>query len=1238
MVVSMLETAVLFFLITTLWIAIRRRASPQLGFVLFFLVLLKPLVPVSYYLPDSLTQSLPRNLWVHFSIDGLPPAILQRDFANEPTNLRPQGNRSLTDDQRVQSPKQNISASSPSNAVLDAAAKSPVLLDKISTDDQQKSNVVGSDSDSKPHTVMAAISRLSFASWFMLAWLTGLLVMCSMFVRSHYRFAALLRRGIDCRNEDVACDITSDVSQRFRTLLAKLADRGVLPDHVCVRLSNEVSIPCVAGMIRPTILLPTPLVQNCRDEELEWILLHEIAHVARYDLPIMLVQRIGFWLQYTNPFVWLANRRLAEFREYACDDCALAWSGIDPITAGQAFLRVVSASAGQHPPFRTALRLASYSPQSARKNRLSRLLSARPVREKLGRCDWLLIVVVGLLLLPNWRLASSPVTATEPVSVQQPADAADANQDQPGVSTPDQALSPFELLVVGPDQQPIPHVVIEVRGREKIPVERIKIGSLERENAYSTRIKTDEQGRLRLQLPSKRSPAFSIMHPGYGPYWIEWGNDPRPENFTAELDAGVSVGGIIVNEAGQPIVRANVSLRIEFKKRRGDSKPLSVGDTPQTDQDGRWRFDNIPANLGTFAVEIRHPEYASLVKSLAASDYTLAEQQGPTEKLVMTEGLVVTGKVVDHLGAPIAGALVRTKHLNDLRQAVTNEAGEYRLTGCKPEVAPLVVSAKDKAFDMRFVDLDTNLEPVDFVMQPGGHVRVRVIDQDGNPVPRATVFFQGWREPVFRYFEFQNVNWIADENGVWEWNEAPLDEFKADIGHRNGMGLSNQAMKAREEVYLFQVHPRLILSGKVIDARTKAPLTNFQVTPGVRDDSGQIFWADVATFTAVEGRFEYPPDRDYPAHMVKVQAAGYATATSREVMSHEGRVELSFELEPSPGIQAQVLTPAGEPAAGAYVALGTADTQIVIKNGEFARGSTLAPQTRTDEQGRFQFPEQTGDYQLIIIHPSGFADFQQRTSNPDQAPAPIRLTAWAEIEGTYQIAGQPAAGIGMSISSDAMDSQVPGLARIVSSHETVTDQQGRYRFSRVFPGAGSVGRNVQRVVGQGAAEVTSSIHKRAVFAAGESTRIDFEGSGAILTGHLIPEREVAPRVWRFVDISIRVDREVGLPPLPLGFADLAAEAKAQGIEQWLTTEAGKTWYAAEHPPSYQVTVDREGRFQVEDMLSGNYVLQVSTHGAETSVHRRNYKFSIPDDAVAGRQSVDLGEIAVTVSSPAGTPN
>ena len=93
---------------------------------------------------------------------------------------------------------------------------------------------------------------------------------------------------------------------------------------------------------------------------------------------------------------------------------------------------------------------------------------------------------------------------------------------------------------------------------------------------------------------------------------------------------------------------------------------------------------------------------------------------------------------------------------------------------------------------------------------------------------------------MFKYFEFDHVSQYADENGVWVWNEAPLDEFKADICPPDGMQLELQPLIARAGEYVFRTPPALVISGKVVDAETKAPIKRFRVVPGSDRMTGDV--------------------------------------------------------------------------------------------------------------------------------------------------------------------------------------------------------------------------------------------------------------------------------------------------------------------------------------------------------------------------------------------------------------
>lgn len=97
------------------------------------------------------------------------------------------------------------------------------------------------------------------------------------------------------------------------------AECYALPATVRVGISPEVTGPVLMGLLRPTILFP-PRLQNA--SELPALLKHELAHLARRDLPAAFRQRVIEDLCWWNWPLRRLGRWLSEQREMACDEWA----------------------------------------------------------------------------------------------------------------------------------------------------------------------------------------------------------------------------------------------------------------------------------------------------------------------------------------------------------------------------------------------------------------------------------------------------------------------------------------------------------------------------------------------------------------------------------------------------------------------------------------------------------------------------------------------------------------------------------------------------------------------------------------------------------------------------------------------------------------------------------------------------------------------------------------------------
>ncbi len=84
---------------------------------------------------------------------------------------------------------------------------------------------------------------------------------------------------------------------------------------ICDRLAG----PVLVGIIRPLILLPPAALSGWSVEQIEMVLLHELAHLRRWDNLVNLVQRVIESLLFFHPVVWWLSGWVRLERELCCD-------------------------------------------------------------------------------------------------------------------------------------------------------------------------------------------------------------------------------------------------------------------------------------------------------------------------------------------------------------------------------------------------------------------------------------------------------------------------------------------------------------------------------------------------------------------------------------------------------------------------------------------------------------------------------------------------------------------------------------------------------------------------------------------------------------------------------------------------------------------------------------------------------------------------------------------------------
>ena len=108
----------------------------------------------------------------------------------------------------------------------------------------------------------------------------------------------------------------------WQSLLRNTCQTLRLRRPVTLLQGDENAMPVTWGWRRPMILLPKEAT-DWPEQRRRVVLLHELAHVKRWDCLTQMAARVVCALFWLNPLVWLAGRRMCVERERACDDLVL---------------------------------------------------------------------------------------------------------------------------------------------------------------------------------------------------------------------------------------------------------------------------------------------------------------------------------------------------------------------------------------------------------------------------------------------------------------------------------------------------------------------------------------------------------------------------------------------------------------------------------------------------------------------------------------------------------------------------------------------------------------------------------------------------------------------------------------------------------------------------------------------------------------------------------------------------
>jgi beta-lactamase regulating signal transducer with metallopeptidase domain/outer membrane protein TolC len=252
-----------------------------------------------------------------------------------------------------------------------------------------------------PHLPPASIETTSSPRpamrWLALVWPAGGLLSLVPLAIGLWQLAGLHRRS------------QAIGDQRWLTLLDGLRRQLTVRRSVRLRQCESALAPLTWGALRPVLLVPFE-AEAWPDERRRLVLLHELAHIRRWDWLTQLVAHVACAVYWFNPLVWLAARQMRIERERACDDVVLA-SGARASDYARELLALAAGLSDSQVSTLVAVPMAR---RGLLDDRLQGILDSRRSRAALSRAAVCLgATLVIAAIAPLAMLRAAPPESTE---------------------------------------------------------------------------------------------------------------------------------------------------------------------------------------------------------------------------------------------------------------------------------------------------------------------------------------------------------------------------------------------------------------------------------------------------------------------------------------------------------------------------------------------------------------------------------------------------------------------------------------------------------------------------------------------------------------------------------------------------------------------------------------------------------------------------------------------------------
>jgi beta-lactamase regulating signal transducer with metallopeptidase domain len=271
-------------------------------------------------------------------------------------------------------------------------------------------------------------------------WLLGAVFVLLRLAIGTWRVGQLAREGT--RVED---GVWLSLTQRLANTL------GVTRPLILLR-GERLAVPVTWGVIYPAVLLPQDADQ-WTEERRRFVLVHEMAHVKRFDALTQLLAQLSLAIFWFDPLVWVAAHRMRVEREHACDDYVLRDGTTPSLYASELLEMVRSISTRKHDRAAPAFAALAMARRSEFEGRMLSILDPKLDRKTLNKRGTLMTgIIVALLTIPLAALRPFYQAPAQAATLPQSGKPATVVAPAAPAISPDEFPASFKVSLTGATQ------------------------------------------------------------------------------------------------------------------------------------------------------------------------------------------------------------------------------------------------------------------------------------------------------------------------------------------------------------------------------------------------------------------------------------------------------------------------------------------------------------------------------------------------------------------------------------------------------------------------------------------------------------------------------------------------------------------------------------------------------------------------------------------------------------------